>query len=155
MRMSERDGQRAQPCAMLTFVFASTSAPFASSALTTSKWHFKEARWSGVDPFCGAGEHRGQRRAHTHTLASTHECMHSLTLPIAHTYMHALRYTCYTHTNIHRYAFVCTSAPIARMRVRLRARARRTRTLLCSLHAMMLSDYHFDISVRPSIYLSV
>ena len=58
---SERDGQRAQERAMLTLSFATTSAPFASSAPTTSAWPFAEARWSGVRPSCGAGQHRGQR----------------------------------------------------------------------------------------------
>jgi hypothetical protein len=91
---------------MLTSSFASMSAPFASSASTTAKWPFKEARCSGVHPFCGAREHRGQRlhpRARTH--ARTHARMHSLTLPIAHTYMHARRYTRYTHT---KYTDTCT-----------------------------------------------
>jgi hypothetical protein len=41
---------------MTIFDFASTSAPFASSASTTSEWPFFEARWSGVHPSCGAGE---------------------------------------------------------------------------------------------------
>jgi hypothetical protein len=46
---------------MLTSLLASTSAPFASSALTTSKWPKIEAAMSGVCSNCGAGEHRGQR----------------------------------------------------------------------------------------------
>jgi hypothetical protein len=54
--MGERDGQRAQARTMLIFVFASTSAPFARGASTTSKWPNREARCSGVDPSCGAGE---------------------------------------------------------------------------------------------------
>jgi hypothetical protein len=46
---------------MLTSLLASTSAPFASSTLTTSRWPEIEAAMSGVCPNCGAGEHRGQR----------------------------------------------------------------------------------------------
>jgi hypothetical protein len=61
MCASERDGQRAQARAMPTLSFAFTSAPFASSALTRSEWPFRQAAMSGVLPFCGAGEHRGQR----------------------------------------------------------------------------------------------
>jgi hypothetical protein len=56
----QREGQGVQARAMLTLSFVSTSAPFASSARTTSKWPFSEAKWSGVRPSCGAGEHRGQ-----------------------------------------------------------------------------------------------
>jgi hypothetical protein len=63
--MSERDGQRAQARAMLAscfaFVFACTSAPFASSASTTSKWPSLEALWSGVHPFCGAASQATRR----------------------------------------------------------------------------------------------
>jgi hypothetical protein len=39
---------------MLTITFASTSAPFASSISTTSKWPSLEAKRSGVHPNCGA-----------------------------------------------------------------------------------------------------
>jgi hypothetical protein len=46
---------------MLTSSLASTSAPFASSALTTSKWPETEAAMSGICPNCGTGEHHGQR----------------------------------------------------------------------------------------------
>jgi hypothetical protein len=124
---SERDGQRAPARAKLTSSFASTSAPFASSASTTSKWPFPEAQWSGVPPLCGEGEHRDQRLPshQTHTLELTHECMHSLmptprtrarthtytrtdtpthekTHTCTHMHTHALRYT--LHTYIHRYA---------------------------------------------------
>jgi hypothetical protein len=46
---------------MLTISFASTSAPFASSTPTTSELPLEEAAMSAVSPFCGAGEHSGQR----------------------------------------------------------------------------------------------
>ena len=61
MCVSERDGQKAQARAMLTSFVACTSAPFASSATTTSKKPCAVAAWSGVSPLCGAGEHRGHR----------------------------------------------------------------------------------------------
>jgi hypothetical protein len=83
---------------MLTFVLARTSAPFASSAPTTAKWPLKEARWSGVTPYCGAGEHRGQCLHPYYTLARTHECMHSLTLPIAHIHARSLIHATHTQT---------------------------------------------------------
>jgi hypothetical protein len=78
--------------AMLTFAVASTSAPFTSSAPTTSKWPPKEALWSGVRPSCGAGEHRGQRLLpRTHML---HDRTNACTFPHAsdrtYTHMHAL-----------------------------------------------------------------
>jgi hypothetical protein len=47
-------GRRRQAHAMLTSWFASTSAPLASSASTTSKWPLEEAAWSGVHPRWGA-----------------------------------------------------------------------------------------------------
>jgi hypothetical protein len=46
---------------MLTSAFASTSAPFASSAPTTSAWPLYEAGWSGVRPSCSARKHHRQR----------------------------------------------------------------------------------------------
>jgi hypothetical protein len=47
---------------MLTlFSLVFTSAPAASSALTTSKWPFSRARRSDVYPPCGAGQRQGQR----------------------------------------------------------------------------------------------
>jgi hypothetical protein len=45
---------------MLTSAFASTSAPFASSATTTFAWPLEEAAYSGVRPSCGARKHHRQ-----------------------------------------------------------------------------------------------
>jgi hypothetical protein len=115
---------------MLTLSFASTSAPFASSALTTSVWPFLEAAWSGVSPSCGAGEHRGQRlppHAHTNTLAESRlhdECMHFLSRfryarTDSHIHrdsrsvapMHAARTHKYTDTRMHARTHVQIHAP--------------------------------------------
>jgi hypothetical protein len=61
---------------VLTSVFASTSAPFASSSLTASVWPCSEARMSGVTPHCGASvSHIGMRGRGGHkrrTAASLH-----------------------------------------------------------------------------------
>jgi hypothetical protein len=111
MCVGERNGQRAQVRAMLTFSFAFTSAPFASSASTTAKWPFKEATWSGVHPFCGAGEHRDQRltsNTHTHYAdASTNACTLSR-------FQHARAHThACTPANTHTPAYThkCTPTP--------------------------------------------
>jgi hypothetical protein len=61
MYMCEQDGQRARARAMLTISFASTSAPFASSASTSFAQPFREASCNVVLPSCGAGEHCGQQ----------------------------------------------------------------------------------------------
>jgi hypothetical protein len=147
MCASERDGQRAPARAMLTFVFASTSVPFASSASTTAKWQFIEAVWSGVRPSCGAGEHRAQRLPshQTHTLDLTHECMHSLmptprTHACTHTYTrtdmpthekkhtcthmhtHALRYTLHTYTELCKSVSSQALTPLAPDSARARSR---------------------------------
>jgi hypothetical protein len=94
--------------AMLTFVFASASAPFASRATTTSKWPFNEAEWSGVHPFCGAGEHRGQclhLRAHTRSHARTLACTLSRYRSNPNTCtisdIRAIRTLTYTDTHMH------------------------------------------------------
>jgi hypothetical protein len=83
MCASERDGQRAQARAMLTFDFAFTSAPFASSASTTSKWPLEQAAMSGVSPFCGAGEHHGQRLPPPSSWGPP-ACPHQLTPRVGH-----------------------------------------------------------------------
>jgi hypothetical protein len=128
---------------MLTFSFASTSAPFASSASTTSKQPPEEATWSGVCPSCHAsfcvGEHRNQHlHPHIHTRARTLARMHalSLTLPIAHTHMHAsdAHYIHrYAHARTHAHIHIRTVARVSeRDEQRVQARVMLTSSFVCT-----------------------